>query len=147
LSWDAQSKLIQIGDAVKAELGTSFGGEEIDRATGRLIVHFSGNPAALDSAQAKLDSEYGSSVELLQAVQSEAAALALKDKIAAAIQDSQLPVSQIATLPNGTVRVWTSGDTASVLGALVKDGIEVRNSAGQRVVDLVTRDDAVVSPA
>ena len=146
LSWDAQFKLIQIGDAAKTELGASFGGEEIDRAHARLVVHFSGDAAAFSSAQARLASKFGASIELVRAVQSEEAALKLEKTIAAAIQNSHLPVSQIAPLPNGAVRVWTSGDTAAVLALLVKNGIKVRNSAGLPVVDVVTQDVGVVSP-
>jgi hypothetical protein len=109
-------------------------------------VYFSGGPTEFASAQAKLASQFGALVELVQAVQSAQAAVKLKNTIAAAIQNSRLPVSQIGPLPNGAVRVWTSGDTTAVLAALVKDGIKVRNSAGQPLVDVV-KDVGVVSPA
>ena len=147
LSWDAQGKLLEIGDAVTAELGSSFGGDEIDQAAGRLVVHFNGSAEEFAAAQSTLASQYGSLVELVRAVQSHAAALKLKDSIAAALQSSPLDVSQIAPLPDGTVRVWTSGDPAVVLAAIAKDGIRVRNPSGQPVVDVVRQDVAIISPA
>jgi hypothetical protein len=146
LSWDAQFRLDQIGDATKAELGSEFGGEEIDRVAKRLVVHFSGTKAAFDAAQSKLAAEYGTLIDLVQAVQSEAGALKLKDALASAIQNSTLPVSQLAPLPDGRVRIWTSGDPAEVTSFLAKSGIAVTNASGASLVDVVPQDVETVTP-
>lgn len=146
LSWDAQVKLIEIGDALKQDLGTSFGGEEIDRAAARLVVYFAGTPAAFQIARAKVTSKYGAAVLLVHAVEPEAAAVKLRDAIASALQGSKVSVSQLAVMPDGTVRVWTSGSPASVLAQLTNDGIGVRGSDGQALVDVVNQDIGNATP-
>jgi hypothetical protein len=146
LSWDAQYRLIEIGDALKQDLGTSFGGEEIDRPSARLLVHFAGTHAAFQIARAKVTSKYGSAVLLVQAVQPEAAAVKLRNAIATALQGSTVSVSQLAVMPDGTVRVWTSESPASVLAQLANDGIRVRSGDGQALVDVVNQDIGSATP-